>query len=139
MQAFPDGELLVLKRDGEPVPNTARYRRFEGAIAWLDPDLADHGAHNWLVIVGEQEDGAYCVEEEHFGSLDQIATAAVDAKDRFLMKRIYVDDTNIGAVRALRDVRQVDGLTGYDTAGDSPLGIPSVSYTHLTLPTNREV
>ena len=71
-----------------------------------------------------------------FGVLDSVEI--INSGEGWTQRpEIYVS-TNTGynaVINPIFCVRRV----GDDTAGDIPLGTPAVSYTHLTLPTNREV
>jgi hypothetical protein len=91
-----------------------RFKRFEGAIGWLDPQGHDHYATHWFVVIGEAEDGKLVVTTEAFGDLARLTTQLVDWKDRLLIKRIYIDDSEEETIKQLR---KIDGLCSYQHHG----------------------
>ncbi|MFA5868016.1 MAG: hypothetical protein WC891_08720 [Actinomycetota bacterium] len=92
-----------------------RFKRFEAAFGWMlpNPDIEEKAVHA-LVLGGEQEDGRHNLIEEHTGLLHDVIEAAISVKDRFWLRRIWCDPTNIGVIRT---IREIDGLTLYKHAG----------------------
>lgn len=141
LTAYKESGLLVFKsiQDGAllPVVNAPKYRRFCGAIAWLEPTLPGDWAQNWLPVVGEREDGIYSAIEEWCGDLPTLAAAAISSKDRLFMQQIWVDDDEKTTVRSLRNPKIYDGLCAYDQAG-SNFGIPQFTHDGHFWPTYRD-
>lgn len=102
-----------------PVPNAPKFKEILGGIGWLNTQEQDHYAYNWLVVIGEAEDNSYTVISESFGSINVIAKESVNAKDRFLLSRIYADDTETENIKHLR---QYDGLAAYHIYGKDGMG-----------------
>ena len=115
-------DLLTLYDGDLPTENQPRYRRFEGGIGWRDPTGQGPYALNWLVVIGEQEDGVYRIFQEASGSIFALGKAAIAAKDRFLIERFWTDASEVHAesVNYLRSSDQesgVDGLCCYESHG----------------------
>lgn len=118
MKAYPtDTGDDLLRLDGA----NDLFVRFDIGISWLYPQGDDHFARHWLVVIGLQKDDRYRVVYEASGTLPEIAAAAVDAKDRFLVKRVWVNLNQIACVSYLQDH---DGLTNYATKGKDSHGEP---------------
>jgi len=93
-----------------------RFRRFEAAFGWMPPGPdSERKAIHALIVAGEEEDESWTHFEEYMGPLDRIVDAAISAKDRLWLPRIWCDPTGLSNLIA---VRKVDGLTHYDIAGD---------------------
>lgn len=91
-----------------------KFKRFDMGIGWLDPKGDDNFARHWLVVVGQQENNEYVVAHEASGTLVDVASAAVDAKDRFLVERCWLDATVVSSSALLQSW---DGLTEYKYNG----------------------
>ena len=127
-------EELLIGRDG---CFQNKYKRFFGAFGWPNVKETDIASWHWLVIAGEAEDGRIRFIEEHGGDFDDVVAAAVDTKDRLLVQRFYADDTEVEAMRA---VRNHDGLSSYHHFGIDDFGRkqwehPSAHWPHFR---NRE-
>ena len=109
----PEGLLILLTPEATRVPNTPRFKGFYSAWGW--PDLAKQGpyAQTWFTVIGEQEDGIYAVLTEVSGDLGDVAKVAINQKDIFLLKSMFVDKTDEESLRFLRNPDNCDGLTYY--------------------------
>jgi len=101
------------------------FIRFDMGIGWLDPKGDDRFAKHWLAVVGQHKDGYYLVAGEAYGSLADIAEAAVNFKDRFLVERTWLDST---AQASASYLEEWDGLTQYKPNGEDLRG--KVKYLH---------
>lgn len=99
-------------------PEAPRFNQICGGIGWLDEKGRDKAAFHWFVVLGETEDKRLLFLEEDIGPMSKIKAKAVDAKDRLMIRRIYLDDRPELLVRDLRDH---DGLTRYLHSGRDAL------------------
>lgn len=139
MKAFKDDEspLFIMKRQPkddapyEPAP-LPRFRRIEGAFGWLDPQprYYMHGGTNWFACIGEMENGVYFLLEEHSGRLADLGKVAVDAKDRYFIRRIHVERGDGKNVESLEDPKLYDGLCTYGNNGEATYGSGILQYWH---------
>ncbi len=97
---LPDETLAV-----SGTQRAEKFNKIWAGIGW--PDMDD----GYICVVGERVDSRYhCIWEKQ-GGLWELGTAAVDAKDRLLVDRIWVD----GADRISTSYfRTLDGLCFYD-------------------------
>lgn len=96
-------------RDGLLVDGVT-FHRFDIGIRWLNPRGHDHFAQHWLAVVGQTLEFEYWIYFEASGALSEIAESAVDAKDRFLVERVWIDPTQLSSAAYMQEW---DGLTQY--------------------------
>lgn len=112
-----------------------KFIRFDIGIGWLDPKGDDHFAKHWITVIGQHEDGYYLQAGEASGSLAEIAEAAVDFKDRFLVERIWLDSTALSSASYLEEW---DGLTQYKEDGKDFRDKVKYLHTHERWPHFRK-
>lgn len=101
------------------------FIRFDIGIGWLNPKGDDHFARHWIAVIGQHKSGYYLQAGEASGSLADIAEAAVNFKDRFLVERVWLDSTAMSSASYLEEW---DGLTQYKEDGKDRRGKPK--YLH---------
>jgi hypothetical protein len=74
--------------------------------------------HHSVAVVGRGEDKVLHILEGHFGFLDDVTKAAVDLKDRFYVKRAWIDRSPDALVM---EMRQAEGLSRYSWQQDKLL------------------
>lgn len=101
------------------VPGAPRFKRFEAAFGWMEPNMKeDRKSVHAFMVGGEQEDGTRIIFEEYIGNFPDVFAAAVDAKDRLQLKRICLDRSRREFLLMLSHDDDCEGLTRYLTAGN---------------------
>jgi hypothetical protein len=121
------------QRDGTiAVSGSTRREEFErirAGIGW--PDL-DPGC---ICVVGERTDERYHALWEKQGGLWEIGDAALEAKDRLLVDRIFVDARDDLSTSYLRTL---EGLTFYDEGDSNSTGFPPGSSSEFPFYRDRD-
>jgi hypothetical protein len=105
---LPDSTLAV-----SGTTRVEKFNKIWAGIGW--PDRED----GYICVAGERLDGRYHCMWEKPGGLWELGEAAVEAKDRFLVDRIWVD---AGDELSTSYLRTLDGLSFYDEEDDYPDG-----------------
>ncbi len=109
----PTGELFTLVDEhGETIPNMQRFKRFVCGVGWACERQTHNYAKDWLLLVGEQEDGVPLCILERSGTRPTILREVVNIKDLFLCREFWVNASEVHELK-VREMRQYEGLTYY--------------------------
>jgi hypothetical protein len=100
-------------------PAAPRFKEFVAGVGWMDPTGTELELMNWATIVGHREDGEYEVVEEICSNLSGLCDKLTDAKDRWMVKRIFCDRSNPTHIEVLS---KHDGLVRYFHSGRTRAG-----------------
>ncbi len=100
-------------------PRAPRFKKILAAIGWLDLHGEGTAAKHALLVAGIQEDDRFNVIEEYSGTLPEIAEHATNAKDRLLIRHIWLDN---GLMVNMLELYDHDGLTKYVSHGEDREG-----------------
>ena len=115
MITYDENKKLYIHSD----PHAPRFKELVSGVGWMDPTGSELELMNWATIVGHREDGEYELLEEICTNLSDLCEKLTDAKDRWLVQRIFCDRSN---VLHLKTVAEHDGLVEYFHAGTNQRG-----------------
>ena len=135
MEATPKLSV-VEEKDGLLVlssPNAPRFKMFSLGLGYADP-TSDESLHA-CVLAGKTSDDRIIIMAEFLGILEDVLWECVNLKDRFLVKRLWVDTRDKELLRLILDV---DGLTKYRNLGLDNFGSPIYEHRATTWPHFRD-
>ena len=120
---FSDLHVISEHREGEYLklnnPKAPSFISFTAAIGFLDPAGEGPAGQHCVLLGGIQQDGRFLILDENSNDVTGTIDAAISFKDRFLVKEMWADTSDIDLMRSFWDA---DGLTVYKSLGQDPLG-----------------
>ena len=120
--------LLVLSS-----PTAPRFKLFSMGLGYADPTV-DESLHA-CVLAGKTSDDRIIILAEFLGILEDVLWECVNLKDRFIVKRLWVDTKDKELLRLILDM---DGLTKYRSLGLNNFGDPIYENSSKTWPFFRD-